>query len=154
MGTFDPHARPPVILEDNRTWRYAARVISWTDGDTCQADALIDLGFEQMVTRRLVCRLLGVNTPETRGTTGDVRERALHAKAFVSARWPGQVLAPVDDDGVQRVIRPGTPVLVDVLKWDKYAPRLDVHIGDMRGQDVTDALLAAGLGDPYDGGAR
>lgn len=151
MGVYDPHARPPVVLSRTGTqevWQFAARIVRWTDGDTAVVDCLVDVGFQRMATERRTIRLLGVNTPETRGTTGEVRARALEAKAFVTERWPG-----ANSGELLRDPR-GCPVVVTVEGFDKFGGRDDGRIVDLRGQDVSQALIDAGLGDPYDGGAR
>ena len=50
-------------------YRYNAKLIRVIDGDT--VDAMIDLGFETWVKKRI--RLYGINTPETR--TKDLQEK-------------------------------------------------------------------------------
>jgi endonuclease YncB( thermonuclease family) len=134
------------VLEDGRTWRFHARVVRWVDGDTVVLDCLIDVGFEEMTTKRRTCRLLGVNTAETNSRDSDQRERALAARDFVRAAWPGQL--------VGAAVRNGCPMVVDVVKYDKYGGREDVHLHDLNGTDVSQALITSGLGVPYDGTSR
>ena len=57
-------------------YKYNAKLIRVIDGDTI--DALIDLGFDVWVKKRI--RLYGINTPETR--TRDLEEK----KAGIAAK--------------------------------------------------------------------
>tara|TARA_B000000557_G_C20760555_1_gene437161 strand:- start:167 stop:499 length:333 start_codon:yes stop_codon:yes gene_type:complete len=57
-------------------YKYKAKLIRVIDGDT--VDALIDLGFDTWVKKRI--RLYGINTPETR--TRDLEEK----KAGIAAK--------------------------------------------------------------------
>jgi len=142
---LDPHAAPPLILEDGRTWRFHARIIRWVDGDTVELDMLVDVGFEMMTTQRRMARLLGVNTPELHAKDPDERERAMAALDFVRRSWPYQL--------VGAAVRSGTPVVVEVAKYDKYGRDL-ARVTDLNGTDISQALITAGLGEHYDGGAR
>lgn len=131
---FEASSAPPV--DTGHGWRYRARVDHWTDGDTVVVDCLVDVGFEEMVTKRRRVRLLGVNTPETRGSAPAERQAGLLAKAEA-----------------ERLAPPRSVVDVLIVKWDKYGGRDDGTIthGDL---DVAEQLLAGGYGDPYDGGPR
>tara|TARA_B100000131_G_scaffold17816_1_gene17826 strand:- start:584 stop:967 length:384 start_codon:yes stop_codon:yes gene_type:complete len=64
--------------KDIKKYEYSAKLIKVVDGDTC--DALIDLGFDTWVQKRI--RFYGVDTWESR--TRDLEEKAkgLEAKAF------------------------------------------------------------------------
>lgn len=146
MSALDPLAALPVILEDGRTWRYRARIIRWTDGDSLWVDLLVDRGFEEMSTKRINVRLLGVDTAEKNSRDPGERERAMAAYDFVRSSWPAQLTGSA--------VRDGTPVTVDVVKYDKYAPRFDCIVTDLHGISISDALIRSGLGDPYDGGPR
>lgn len=57
-------------------YTYKARLIRVIDGDT--VDAEIDLGFDVFVRQRI--RLYGINTPESRTTNLEEKERGLAAK--------------------------------------------------------------------------
>lgn len=57
-------------------YTYKARLIRVIDGDT--VDAEIDLGFDVFVRQRI--RLYGINTPESRTTDLEEKERGLAAK--------------------------------------------------------------------------
>lgn len=136
MGALDPHARPPVVLPDG-TWRFAARIVRWTDGDTAVVDCVLDVGFEEMGTKRRRIRLAGVDAPETRSADPAEREAGRAALAYMLAHWPA-----------------GTPLVVDVIRWDKYGGRDLGALVDAAGIDLAGALLEAGHGVVYDGGAR
>jgi len=145
VSPLDPHAAPPLVLEDGRTWRFHARIVRWVDGDTLELDMLVDVGFEMLTTQRRTARLLGVNTPELHAKDPAERERAMTALDRVKASWPGQLTGSA--------VRSGTPVVVEVAKYDKYGRDL-ARVIDLNGVDVAQALITAGLGEPYDGGAR
>lgn len=66
-------------LPTSRLWHFRARSLKVVDGDTL--DVEIDAGFRNRRTERL--RLIGVNTPELKGST---REAGLAAKDYVS-KW-------------------------------------------------------------------
>lgn len=138
MSTFDAASRPPVV-DSRGFWRYAARIVNWTDGDTAVVDCLVDLGFEEMATKRRRIRLVGVNTPEK--NSKDAQERVAAGRATRYA----ESLAPV-----------GTVVDVLVEGYDKYGGRDDGHVfttGDTPAS-IASLQIMAGYGVPYDGGAR
>ena len=66
------------MAKDIKKYEYSAELVRVVDGDTC--DALIDLGFDTWVKKRI--RFYGVDTWESR--TRDLEEKAkgLEAKAF------------------------------------------------------------------------
>ena len=110
----------------------AARVLAVIDGDTIAVSARIWIG-QDVVTR---VRIVGVDTPELRG--GCTRERAL----AVEAR-----------DFVVDAIDAGVVMLRDI-RYDKYGGRVLARVENGGGRDLAALLIAAGLGRPYDGGAR
>lgn len=105
---------------------YPAVVRDWHDGDTCGMD--IDLGFDHTIvtigidgTRRLSCRVYGMNAPELATPEGPPsRDYALQ-------------LCPV-----------GTHVLVTSHGWDKYGGRFDGTITLPNGSDFATMMIAAG----------
>ena len=109
-----------------------ARVIEVVDGDTIAVRARIWVG--QDVETRV--RLSGVDTPEFNGRCGHERELAAHARAFVVEAIGG-----------------GAVKLSDV-HYGKYAGRVVADVETAAGEDLGALLIAAGLGRPYDGGAR
>ena len=109
-----------------------ARVIEVVDGDTIAVRARIWIG--QDVETRV--RLSGVDTPEFNGRCGRERELAAHARAFVVEAIGG-----------------GAVKLSDV-HYGKYAGRVVADVETAAGEDLGALLIAAGLGRPYDGGAR
>lgn len=136
MTHIDDYSRPPVILEDG-TWRFAARIVRWTDGDTCVVDCLVDVGFEEMITKRRRIRLHGIDAPESRASDPAEREAGRAAKLYVQSQW-----------------REGIPVVVDVIGFDKYGGRDLGRITDVALVDIGQALVDAGHATPYDGGPR
>ncbi len=140
MTHIDRHSRPPVVLP-NGHWRFAARIVRWTDGDTAVVDCLVDVGFEEMVTKRRRIRLADVDAPETRSADPAEREAGQRAKAYVEAQWPG----------LDRVEYPGTPVIVDVIGFDKYGGRDLGRIAGLDNRDVAICLLEVGLATAWTG---
>ncbi len=109
-----------------------ALVIEVVDGDTIAVRARIWIG-QEVETR---VRLSGVDAPEFNGRCGRERALAAHARAFV-----------VEAIGV------GPVKLIDV-HYGKYAGRVVARIETAAGDDLAALLIAAGLGRPYEGGAR
>ena len=60
-------------------YEYSAKLVRVVDGDTC--DALIDLGFDTWVKKRI--RFMGVDTCESRTRNLEEKEKGLAAKAYV-----------------------------------------------------------------------
>ena len=60
---------------------------------------------------------------------------------FVRRSWPYQL--------VGAAVRSGTPVVVEVAKYDKYGRDL-ARVTDLNGTDISQALITAGLGVHYD----
>ena len=109
-----------------------ALVVDVIDGDTVLVRARIWLG-QEVETR---VRLDGVDTPELRGKCQAARRLARAARAFVQARVGGR------------------QVILRDIQYGKYAGRVVARIQTPDGDDLADALIAAGLGHPYDGAAR
>ncbi len=109
-----------------------ALVVDVIDGDTVLVRARIWLG-QEVVTR---VRLDGVDTPELRGKCPAARRLAREARAFVQARVGGR------------------QVILRDIQYGKYAGRVVARIQTPDGDDLADALIAAGLGHVYGGGAR
>ena len=65
--------------KDIKKYEYSAKLIKVVDGDTC--DALIDLGFDTWVQKRI--RFYGVATWESRTRNLEEKEKGLAAKAYV-----------------------------------------------------------------------
>lgn len=137
MSTLDPAARPPVDLGPRLGWRFAARAVRWTDADTIVVDCLIDVGFEEMTTKRRKVRLLGIDAPELHSADADER-----ARANVAAEFANELVAP------------GELLTVIIVKPDKYGGRDDGHVWTADGTHLGRAILEAGHAVPYDGGPR
>lgn len=87
--------------------------------------------------QRMSVRVLGIDTAEIRGKCEAEKVQARAARDFVL-----------------RVFRGQTTVTLDVIGWDKYGGRFDAHVQMPDGEDLGQALIAAGLARPYDGGKR
>ena len=109
-----------------------ALVVDVIDGDTVLVRARIWLGQEVETP----VRLDGVDTPELRGKCQAARRLAREARAFVQARVGGR------------------QVILRDIQYGKYAGRVVARIQTPDGDDLADALIAAGLGHAYDGAAR
>ena len=106
-------------------YQYAALVTNVVDGDT--VDLLIDLGFKVQIKQRI--RLSRIDTPER------TQDKFAEAKQFVHDM--------IFD----------TPVILETRKVSKFGYYLgEIYTTD--GKNVSDALLAAKLAKPYDGGAK
>ena len=119
-------------------FEYRARIVRWLDGDTC--DVVIDLGFR--IDHRLTIRLAGVDTPEANSPILEQRQLASNARTFAVVNCP-----------------PGGFVTIFTEKpdpRDKYGRWLGRIRCDGPGgpADLSDLLIRAGLGKPYDGGKR
>lgn len=106
-------------------YRYKAKIISVTDGDTVRAD--IDLGFNTWRHNEPL-RLYGINTPERRGGTKVAWQAA---KTALESRILGKevVICTIKD------------------KREKYGRYLaQIYIGD---ELINDWLLKKGYAEPY-----
>lgn len=103
------------------------------DGDTLRADVQIwpDLIVDISI------RVIGVDTPELRATSACEKELAQKAKAFTDA-W----------------IQANAPLMIGAVKPDKYAGRYDAVVTGRDGASLATALIVAGHGRAYSGGAR
>lgn len=113
-----------------------AHVVKVQDGDSLKVAARVWLG--QSIETNV--RLAGVDTPELRGKCPLERERAVQARLFLEQRLntgPGA----------------GQVWLYEVQNG-KYAGRVVARVVSASGEDLSQALLAAGLARPYHAGAR
>ncbi len=108
-----------------------ARVLSVYDGDTVKVEAAMWPG----LTWTGSVRVQGVDTPELRGKCDGEKRKAVAARAFVRERVGNRV------------------TLVNVRKG-KYAGRVVARIRLADGTDLTELLIQARHGRPYDGGRR
>ncbi len=109
-----------------------AEVIKVHDGDTLVVRARIWLG--QVVSTKV--RLAGVDAPELRGRCARERRMARAARGFV-----------------MRKLAAGNVTLRDI-RFGKYAGRVLARVITAEGEDLGQALIAAGLARPYHGGRR
>jgi endonuclease YncB( thermonuclease family) len=124
---------------------YKATVVDVHDGDTLFVDLLlhrqrvaagvdVDLGFNVHLRRggvwlvRQSVRLAGCNAPELATPAGKA------ALAYL-----------------QTLVKPGDPVMLLSLAWDKYGGRVDGRVTLADGRDLTQAMIAAGEAAPWDG---
>ncbi len=121
-------AAPPQMLAGP----VPATVTAIADGDTIDVVARIWLG--QTVATRV--RIAGIDAPELRGGCQRERDLAEAARSFV----------------VARLAAPG--VELRDIRFGKYAGRVVARVVTADGEDLSAALLAAGLARAYDGGAR
>jgi len=109
-----------------------AEVVEVVDGDTLRvrAQVWIDLELETLV------RLRGIDTPELRGKCEAEKAQARAAK---------DALARLAADG---------PVALTQVEYEKYAGRVLADIAGSSGQDLAQAMIAAGHARAYAGGER
>lgn len=110
---------------------YTGTVLRVIDGDSLEARVTIWLG-QEVVT---VVRLAGIDTPELRGGCTSSRARAADARDFLIARL-------------------AAPITLTDIETDKYGGRVVARVRDASGQDLSTALLDAGLAQPFSGGRK
>lgn len=110
----------------------AAEVVEVVDGDTIVVHARIWLG-QEVETR---VRLFGIDTPELHGKCANERRLAAQARAFLAVRLTDRLIALRD------------------VQFGKYAGRVVARVITPGGEDLSDALIGAGLARRYGGGAR
>ena len=116
-------------------YEYSAKLDRVVDGDTC--DALIDLGFDTWVKKRI--RFKGVDTWECRTRDLDEKKKGLAAKAFTKD------LLENSDDGKFSIISYGT---------GKYGRVLGELFVKGHEKSVNDLLLENGHAYEYEGGKK
>jgi endonuclease YncB( thermonuclease family) len=114
-----------------------ARVLRVLDGDTIEVRAHIWLG-QEVATR---VRLAGVDAPELEGACRSERALAMRARAYLAAR-----LATADGGLAD--------VSLSDIRAGKYGGRVLARVRTAGGEDLSQALLAAGLARAYAGKAR
>ena len=114
---------------------YSARLQRVVDGDTC--DALIDLGFDTWVKKRI--RFYGVDTWESRTRNKEEKVKGLAAKAYVKD------LLENSDDGKFSIISHG------VGKYGRVLGELFVKGHE---KSVNELLKENGHAYEYDGGKK
>ena len=104
-----------------------------TDGDTLRGDVNIwpDLSVDAAI------RVAGVDTPELKASLPCERALAVTAKKFTDT-W----------------ILKNHPITISRIKPDKFSGRYDAVVTGSTGDSLAGALIAAGIGRPYSGGAR
>ena len=112
---------------------YPAQIVRVIDGDTVVTHVYPWPGM--IVETRI--RVRGIDTPEIRGKCEEEKTKARDAKRMTAKLLPS-----------------GTKVELRNIKQDKYAGRHDADVILSDGRSLADALIAAGLARPYDGGKR
>ena len=118
-----------------KKYGYSCKLDRVVDGDTC--DALIDLGFNTFVKKRI--RFKGVDTWESRTRDLDEKKKGLAAKAFTKD------LLENSDDGKFSIISYGT---------GKYGRVLGELFVKGHEKSVNDLLIENGHAYEYDGGKK
>ena len=116
-------------------YNYSCKLIRVVDGDTC--DAMIDLGFDTFVKKRI--RFYGVDTWESRTKDLEEKKKGLAAKAYVKD------LLENSDDGKFSIISHG------VGKYGRVLGELFVK-GEEK--SVNELLKENGHAYEYDGGKK
>jgi len=113
-------------------WIYNAEVKKVVDGDTF--DIVIDLGFDTLKKGRV--RLYGVNTPESRTSNAEEKQKGLAAKEFTD-QW---------------LTRANHKVKIETVidKNEKYG-RVLAKVWDSNGNCLNTDIVAAGLAREYFG---
>ena len=118
-----------------KKYGYSCKLDRVVDGDTC--DALIDLGFDTFVKKRI--RFYGVDTWESRTRNKEEKVKGLAAKAYVKD------LLENSDDGKFSIISYG------VGKYGRVLGELFVKGHE---QSVNELLKENGHAYEYDGGKK
>ena len=118
-----------------KKYGYSCKLDRVVDGDTC--DALIDLGFNTFVKKRI--RFKGVDTWESRTRDLEEKKKGLAAKAFTKD------LLENSDDGKFSIISYGT---------GKYGRVLGELFVKGHEKSVNDLLIENGHAYEYDGGKK
>jgi endonuclease YncB( thermonuclease family) len=110
------------------TWGpYRAKLVDWHDGDTCHLDVDLGFGFFLLAYSPITgrpqtsCRVYGINAPELGTDTG---------KASLAY--------------AQRLVPPGTLVMLRSESWDKYGGRYDGTITLPDGSDFAFTMVTNG----------
>lgn len=111
-----------------------AELIRILDADTLRVRATIWLDQDVEVN----VRLAGLDTPEKGGRAKCARERRMAEEARAL---------------VEELLGTGPLILTDI-QYGKYAGRVVAHVANAEYEDVSAALLEAGLARPYRGGTR
>ena len=109
-----------------------ADVIEVIDGDTLRVRARIWLGQQVEIN----VRLSDVDTPELRGQC--------EAESDLAVRARGLVAASIGDK----------PVSLRAIRYGKFAGRILARFETASGEDLSEALISAGLGRAYAGRKR
>ena len=120
------------MTEKLNPWIYNAEVKKVVDGDTF--DIIIDLGFDVLKKGRV--RLYGINTPESRTSNLEEKQKGLAAKEFTD-QWLTKAAHKVKIETI-------------IDKNEKYGRVLAI-VWDNNGNCLNTDIVAAGLAREYHG---
>ena len=125
-------ADPAGLASETMPGPIRAAVIEVIDGDTLEVSARIWLGHDV----RIRVRLHGIDAPELRTRCAAEKEMAQRAKELLSAKVDG-----------------GAVTLTEV-RYGKFAGRVMARVANAAGEDLSQAMVRAGLARLYSGGKR
>lgn len=111
----------------------AVEVVSVHDGDSFTAVA--NMWPEQFVRTKV--RVAGIDAPEINSRCDRERRLAREARELT-----------------EKFLKSGAPIVIQNVRLDKYAGRVDADVIDSRGASLAAALLKARLAYAYDGGTK
>jgi micrococcal nuclease len=117
--------------DDLRLEGRAVQVVDVYDGDTIKVNIA---GLPPLFGEKVSIRLRGIDTPEMRGGTIESKAKAKVSRDHLAGILSGNVVT-----------------LHNVGRGKFFRVVADVRAG---GMDVVPEMLRAGMGEPYDGGAR
>lgn len=117
-------------------YTYKAKLIRVIDGDTI--DAEIDLGFNVLIRQRI--RLYGINTPESRTTDLEEKDRGLAAKQRLTELLPKEFVVET--------------ILNKRGKFGRILGVLHVDQEDGSRQNINQTLVEEGHAVEYFGGSK
>lgn len=107
-------------------------LISVYDGDTFKISVECSPSFAETLS----IRVLGIDTPEIKGTSKLERKLAIEAR-----------------DHLKQLLTTARTIECTKVKWCKYGGRVLAYVA-VDGKDVGKSLIDEGLARPYDGGKR
>jgi len=113
-----------------------AKVVHVKDGDSLQVS--VHIWLDQIIETTV--RLRGIDSPELHGKCPSERQQAKQAKHFLRNRLQQ---GPHEDH-----------VWLYEVQYGKYAGRVLATVIASNGENLSDAMLAAGLARPYQAGSR
>ncbi len=119
-------------------YEYTADVLKVLDGDTIEVSIRLGLG----VCYQTPLRMLGINAPEIHSTNPAEKTAGERARDFLAAKIVGKTV----------VLKTAKPDPKD--KYGRYLATVFTVDRTTLGENVNDAMVAAGHAKAYDGGKR